>query len=333
MGAHAKFAPSSASRWLLCPYSAVIGASLPNRDSEASLEGTRVHGLIERAILTGTLPDAEPEDVTYGVELVLSYTEQLAAFGDVHAEHKLVLSDDVWGTADVFQANPDVTTILDYKNGGFDVQAVSNKQLLTYAAGALEQHGPSKHYRLVIIQPNSRTAGDVPDVKQALVTLEQVEVHRELVLEAVKRGLGGEDPQSGRHCRYCDAFGNCEATQQMLPFISTAIKLMPHEVPDAMAVKMLRVLRGMGDFKKNLEDDLMKRFAAGAQVPDATVGTTSTHRKWQDERLAATMLMEKFGMVGVDPVSPATAEKMGAAGKNIAAQLAFKPPGRPTLKY
>lgn len=335
MGFHATFAPSSAATWLACPASAVIAASLPNTDSEASIEGTRVHKLIEDFIRAGGHPSAFPhqeeEHVTYAIELVHDYARQLG--GPVQVEHRLKLSEDVWGTCDLFQSTAYCTTIGDYKNGAMDVQAAGNKQLLTYAAAAMEQHGPSKFYRLAIFQPNSRTAGDAPDVKQWVATMEQVEQHREAVFDAVKRGLSGEDPIPGRHCRYCNAFGNCKSTQQMLPFIMTAIKMMPHEVPDNMAVKMLRVLRGMDDFRKNLEADLMKRFAAGAQIPEATVGTTSTHRKWQDERLAAAKLVEAFGMAGVDPVSPATAEKMGSAGKELVHQLAFKPPGRATLKY
>ena len=333
MSAHAKFAPSSAARWLCCPASALLSAQLPNPDSEASKEGTRVHALIEAAIQGSPKHAAEPEEVAYGVELVLSFVEKLGGRKTVMAEQQVRISDDVWGTCDILQPHHYVTTVGDYKNGAMDVQADRNKQLLTYAAGALEEHGPSKFYRLVIIQPNSRTAGDMPDVKQSIATLAEVEEHRELVLQAVERGLGGEAPIPGRHCRYCSAFGNCPATQEMLPFLMTAVTFLPTEVPDDTAVRMLRVLRGLEDFRKNLERDVMKRFAAGVQVPDASVGVTSTHRKWQDERLAVAQLMEAYGLSGVDPVSPVTAEKMGAAGKAIASQLAFKPPGSAKLVY
>jgi Protein of unknown function (DUF2800) len=333
MGQHANFAPSSAARWLECPFSAVIGATLPNRDSPESREGTRVHSLIETAIFGAPIPEEESEEVAYGIELVLDFVNKLGGPKTIMAEHQVRLSDDVWGTCDVLQPRPDITTVVDYKNGAMDVAADQNKQLLTYDACSLEQHGPSKFYRNVIIQPNSRTAGDMPDVKQSIVTLEQVEQHRELVLKAVDRGLGGEGPIAGRHCRYCSAFGNCPATQELLPTIMTAVKFLPSHVPSEQAVRILRVLRGLDDFRKNLEKDVMSRFAAGQQVPDATLGTTSTHRKWSDERTVVTKLMEAYGLSGVDPVSPAMAEKMGPQGKAIAAQLAFKPPGQAKLIY
>lgn len=331
MGSHASFAPSSAARWLLCPASAILSASLPNPESEASAEGTRVHKLIEEAIGGTPVPSHENETVTYGIELVLDFVRKLG--GNVLPEQKVVLSDDVWGTVDVLQPLPGVTTILDYKNGAMDVQAAGNAQLMTYAAGALEQHGPSKHYRLVIVQPNSRTAGDMPDVKQSIVALEDVEAHRDRVLEAVRRGLGGEAPHPGRHCRYCPAFGNCDATRETVGRILAAVRFHPSEIPDRLAGDILRTLRGLDDFRKGLEKDVMKRFAGGATIEGVNIGTTSAHRKWSDERMAVTELMQLYGVNGVDPVTPATAEKMGQAGKELAGRLAFKPPGNPSLKY
>jgi len=333
MSDHAKFAPSSASRWLECPYSAIASATLPNSDSDASREGTRVHALIESALLGNPKHDGEPEEVLFGIDLVLDFVKKLRGPEYVKAETRVTLSSDIWGTVDVLQTSPVIATILDYKNGAMDISAYQNKQLLTYAAAVLEQYGPSKHYRLVIVQPNSRTSGDQSDVKQWIATLEEVEAHRELVLEAVKRGLGGEGPKPGSHCRYCSAFGVCGATQEMLPFIMTAVTMTPGEVPNEAAVRMLRVLRGLEDFRKNLEKDIMKRFASGAQVPDASVGVTSTHRKWSDERLAVAELMGAFGVNGVDAVSPATAEKMGSRGKELVQQLAYKPGGQAKLVY
>jgi hypothetical protein len=195
MSAHASFAPSSAARWLECPASALLGATLPRSDSEASLEGTRIHALIESAIGGNPVHQEEPEDVAYGIELVLDYVRQLGGPESVMAERRVVISDEVWGTVDILQPHHYVTTIGDYKNGQMDVEADRNKQLLTYAVGALEEFGPSKFYRLVIVQPNSRTAGDKPDVKQSIATLEEVEQHREAV-DRHARG-GGAAPREG----------------------------------------------------------------------------------------------------------------------------------------
>ena len=165
MSAHASFAPSSAARWLECPASVGIAAHLPNYDSDESKEGTRVHKLIETVLgAGGVTPAEEGEGVAYAIELMADYVRQLGGPNNVMLEKRLVYTNRVWGTADVFQPRPDVTTIVDYKNGAMDVRADRNKQLMTYAVGALEQHGPSQHYRLVIVQPNRRTAGEQDDV-------------------------------------------------------------------------------------------------------------------------------------------------------------------------
>ena len=333
MGAHAVWAPSSAARWLNCPASVAISATLPNYDSDESKEGTRVHTLIENAIKGAPIPSEEGEDTAYAMQLLLDYVRQIGGIEAVKTEHRLILNDEVWGTADVFQPTPYVTTLIDYKNGAMDIQADRNMQMMTYACGALEQHGPSKFYRLVIVQPNSRTAGDVPEIKQSLVPLADVEEHRERIMAAVARGKAGEPPIPGRHCRYCPAFGNCPATQEMVAFLMRVITLAPQEVPNHVAVRLLRVLRGLEDFRKGLEKDLMKRFAIGQQVPEASIGTTNTHRKWKDDMLAVNELFAAYGRAGVDPVSPATAEKMGDQGKAIVARLAYKPTGVAALKY
>lgn len=334
MGAHAKFAPSSAARWLECPASAILSASVSEESGDEAVEGQRVHTIVENAIrLNAPIPAEEPEDVTFAVELVLDYVEKLGGRQTVQAETRVKMSDDVWGTTDILQLHPYVTTIGDYKNGALDVEAYLNKQLLTYSAAVMEEHGPSKFYRLAVFQPNSRTAGYQPEVKQWIATLEEVEAHREKVLEAVQRGLGGEGPRPGSHCRYCKAFGRCSATQEILPFLTHAITMAPSEVHPNAALRLLQVLRGLGDFKKNLEKDLVKRIAVGMTVPGMRVEPSATHRKWVDERLAVQRLVTAYGWSGVDPVSPATAEKMGDQGKDIVRQLAFKPPGGGVLKY
>jgi len=331
MGAHAKFAPSSAARWLECPHSAILSATVPNESGDEAVEGQRVHTLVENAVKhSAPIPVNEPDDVAYAVELVLDYVRQL---GPVETEIRVTLNDDVWGTADLRQLRPDVTTLGDYKNGALDVPVFQNAQMMTYAAASMEERGPSKYYRLVVFQPNSRTAGYQEPVKQWIATLEEVEIHREKVLAAVQRGLAGEGPRPGPHCRYCHAFGHCTATQEVLPLLAGAITMSPSEVHPNAALRILQVLRGLGDFKKSLEKDLMKRIATGAAIPGVRVEPASTHRKWADDRMAVAQLMSVYGLAGVDPVSPAQAERMGDYGKEVVRTLAFKPPGSGTLKY
>jgi hypothetical protein len=50
-GAHLTFGGSAAHRWLACPGSVVLCATLPpQRESEAMAEGTRAHALLEHCL-------------------------------------------------------------------------------------------------------------------------------------------------------------------------------------------------------------------------------------------------------------------------------------------
>lgn len=338
MTAHAVFAPSSAHRWLECPASAVLAADEPNRRSEAADEGTRVHKLVERAMRGEGMPAADDPGL-YAVNLSLDYVRQLGP-GSLFAEHRVTYNDDVWGTCDLAHVTPDETivTLVDYKNGAYDVPVKNNKQMLSYGACKRRTYPMAQWYRFVIIQPNSKSAGDVEPVKQDVVSAAEVEAHAERIEDAVHRAKAGEAPRPGAHCRWCPAFGKCPATQSLLGFITEAVKFPADQVPDATMVRLLQVLKGFEDYRKLVDAELTKRMLAGRQVPGATLDTTVTRRAWKDDTLAAQALYQHYGAAGIRPVSPADADKLGAHGKALAkvgavGSLAYKPPGQPKAKY
>jgi hypothetical protein len=331
--AHARYAPSSAARWLACPASAELSAGLPERSSSAADEGTRVHALIERAVETRALDHVSEDDASYGcVALVLDYVELLGR-GTAFTEKKLRVSDDVWGTADVIHISDAAVTVVDYKNGAYDVGVVDNKQLLTYAAGVVAEGAAPDWFRLVVIQPNSRNAGEVEPVKQWVIPVNVVMEHDRAVREAVTRGKAGEPPQPGKHCRWCPAFGECSATKGALALIENAIQMAPDSIPDEAIANVARVLRGLGDFHKLVEVEIMRRLAEGRAVAGASIEKGRAFRRWRDETLAKKELHRAFGMDGLAPLSPTQAEGLGKEGREIAAMLSIKPPGKPRAAY
>lgn len=347
MTAHAKYSPSSMARILECPHSAVLGATVPNRSSDEADEGTRVHGLLEEAIKTGTLP---PEDDPgfNGVAVTMEFVEKLGG-GVTQSEHRVGIVElpMVWGTADLFHDPIDalgandlyVYTVGDYKNGAYDVEALGNAQMLTYAGAVLSEMRARRAnrlpdwWRLVIFQPNSASNGDAEPVKQWLVSTADVEAHVAKVADAVARGEAGEGPKPGPHCRWCSAFGHCAATRDTLPLLLESVRMLPEAVPDEALVSILRVLRGLGDFKKLLDAELLKRLSTGRTVASAKLSMTNTHRAWKDDLLVAKTLYETYGTLGVKAVTPAQAEKLGPVGKDLVARLAKKPPGIPKAEY
>jgi hypothetical protein len=342
MSAHAIYAPSAMARILACPPSAVLSQGLPERPSgAASVEGTRVHSVIQTALTTGADPapqpvapwlkqDNMPDHMV--VQHVRDYVRQLGP-GSVLVEHKVFLSNNVWGTLDLGHLH-DIITVFDYKNGGYDVEAKDNKQLLTYAATFLDSHPNVQWFRLVIFQPNSWAAGSNPNnengFKQHLHTRAEVEAHREAVRAAT---LYTGPPKPGPHCRWCDAIPACPAMSQDAYFMMASISRDPTTLSPQELLRMLRIIRSVGDMKDTLEGYLTNALKAGAKVDGAELGSKRKWTAWNDERHAATHLWQAYGPKGVKPISPSAAKKLGTAGAQYAAMASHKPPAEDTVKY
>jgi hypothetical protein len=352
MSDHAVFNFSASARGLECPASWLIAADMPVKDisGEAASEGTKVHKTIEYHIKHGIPSSAVKEDHGYAeaLELFLGFIEQLGptrpnmeAYRSP-SEMKVGFQerDDAYGTLDYahIPANTDhIWTIVDYKNGAWPVAAYDNKQMLSYAAALVDtinlghtvQFKP-RWFRLVIVQPNSFEDSATP-IKQWMAPLEYVTEHKTKMLAAIERAH--QDPIPGPHCRWCPAFGNCSATQELLPFLTEAIKLPPYSMPDEAIVRILQILRGLDDFKKGLDKELTTRLGAGKSIKGASITLTSPHRKWADPLQAAQQLFAAYQTLGIEPVSPAAAERLGETGKIIAKSLSTKPTGQPKAEY
>jgi hypothetical protein len=339
--AHADFPPSGAHRWLdKCPASARIAKTAPKQpDSPESIEGTRMHDVIHRALTRGEYPN-EPEDAR-AVSLIEDFIDKLGEGVELFEERVDMIAGIVWGRLDYAHGAARVATLVDYKNGAWDVNATygdgeHNEQLLSYADGVRMQMGDDKFdwYRLVIVQPNSRTQGETAPIKQVVVPANTVRAHHQRIVAAVERSKH-EAPRPGPHCRYCPAFGTCTASLDIFSLVTNSLAMPVNQIPNDAIVAVLRVLRGLADYKKVLDAELAKRMLVPGREPPKGVqmGMTASHRKWKDEFLATKLLWEAYGALGVKPLSPAQAEQLGPQGVEVVAAMAFQPPGRMTPKY
>ena len=150
--AHALLSPSAAARWLKCPASVAMTASMPEETRPYALEGSIAHAVAE-SILTGE-PYKAPEgaegmtpDVGALAEEVKSYTDYVLQAADGAAafavEHHLDcswLAPECFGTSDAVIVQEGTLEIVDLKTGrGVWVKAVGNLQLLIYARAAAEE--------------------------------------------------------------------------------------------------------------------------------------------------------------------------------------------------
>ena len=338
-GEHAVVPPSGMKRFLACQYSVFPRGDEGLPTNEAAEEGTRVHALVPDALLNGIEPPKD--DAAYEqVLLIMDYVDSLGP-GILRTEERTYLMENVWGTVDISHLQPPVLTIVDYKNGKWDVPVFElaagvkrgNEQLMSYAAGELERlRWPPeiKWVRLCIIQPNGIFGRPVKD---EIFPVSAVREHLERVRVAVAN-MPFAKPNPGPHCRYCPRFGPCEATQAVLPTLAHSLALPPSQIPDDALVRVARTMRGIVDFHKMIDKELTLRMLSGKSFgDDAVLKSERKFRAWKDDGTATRILYEKYGPKGVKPVSPAAAEKLGADGKELAKTLAHSPPGDLKASY
>jgi hypothetical protein len=216
--------------------------------------------------------------------------------------------------------------VLDLKNGKWDVDAYHNKQMLTYGAGLLARNG-ADWWRFVIFQPNGL---DETPFKQWVAHRSEVEAHRQRVLRAIE---DRSPPRPGPWCRWCNAFQQCPAMANDANFVVGAMSRAPETLTTEELVRLLRLIRALGDVKPVYEDALTTHLKMGRTADGAKLKPGRAWRAWNDAQQAATVLHQHYGPKGIKPVSPAQAEKLGLAGKQYAALGAHKPPGELKASY
>lgn len=322
---HAIFAPSSSATWLECSFSAlnaVPDEPKPVSTKAAADEGTRVHSLLENAITAMEFPE-EGDTAADAIALGMDFIRQLEP-GTMQAELKVTLVKD-WcdGTTDLFNKAPRIATVLDLKNGKWDVDAYHNKQMLTYGSALLDECD-AEWWRFVIFQPNGL---EEKPFKQWVAHRSEVEAHKIRVLRAI---ADRSAPKPGPHCRWCKAFQTCPAMSTDAGFVMGAMARRPEDLTPEELVRLLRIIRALGDVKAVYDDVLTAKLKMGYHAPGAVLKPGRAFRAWNDATQAAKVLYEVYGEKGVKPISPAQAEKLGLEGKKYAAVGAHKPEG--TLK-
>ena len=309
---HDVFNASSTATWIECSYSALHAVPDPPRKEStqaAADAGTEQHTIME----AGEIPDVE------------AFLAQLEP-GVLEREVRVRLTDVCGGTIDIRNLNSAVFTVLDGKFGKWDVDAFHNMQLMTYSAASLKDTG-AEWFRFVIFQPNGL---DDEPWKQWVHHRSEIERHRDRVLRAV---ADRSAPRPGPWCRWCKAFQVCPAMSTDAGFVMGAMSRRLEDLTPDELVRLLRLIRALGDVKDVYEDALTTKLKLGYQAPGASLKPSRSFRAWNDPTQAAEFLHQQFGPKGVKPVSPAQAEKLGPAGKQYATVGAHKPEGQLKAVY
>jgi hypothetical protein len=187
-GVHSRFGGSSADRWLSCPGSTALIATVPPRpDSAYAAEGTAAHELARLCLVKDQHPTLYLGETLEGFVVTQEMCDAVVVYlnavdtekartktAELYVEQGFVLQidsaadDEVFGTNDAMVYHPSEgrLVVFDYKHGvGVSVSAEDNAQLKFYAAGAVFSKPEWKLSELIlcIVQPRARSLALLPD--------------------------------------------------------------------------------------------------------------------------------------------------------------------------
>jgi hypothetical protein len=346
MSAHAKYAPSSAYRWVKCPGSVALAATLPApKPTVYAMEGTIAHWCAERFLTEKkrfpkigkkiTQKDLKIDDIEeYEFEVTKDFLEsvhfycrhiqklrQKVKIGDIFAiESKVKLNDQLYGTADClfYQHKSKTLRVIDYKHGsGIAVEARNNMQLAIYALAAIKKLKiKPKHLKLTIVQPRAFHPDETKIRTWKVETKKVYKKWRKGFLKAIERCENETDTYiSGDHCKFCDAISICPQVEK------EAFELAQADFDEISAIDPEKVRRIMDsaqrikDYLRQVEIHALNMLQIGQEVPGYKLVKRKSHRKWTDEKKVIKWLkrngyMDDYIFKSRELLSPAQIEKL-----------------------
>lgn len=362
---HAPLGPSSAARWLTCPASIQLCASVPDEGNEAAKRGTVCHAHLAARLGT-PVPFTEPglpevsegltaedmrlsEDESGWVDTAELYVRRRLAEGcklvgselRVPAGQAFGYSDVIWGTADVVLKSPGAAgevEVIDAKFGFEEVDVEKNPQLLLYALGVSAQYaGLARPFRLTIVQPQNTepVRSWCLDEVQLYAWREEQQANVDRAVKALSLGSELYVP-SEKACRWCRGASECPALREQVHQAAEA--LFKVEV-GSISPTDLGLLLDKADMVeraiKQVRTYALKALALGQDVPGWKRVRSKKHRKWLDPKTAEKTLSvlgpkSKY-MTKPELMSPAQVEKSMSLPKRTLDSLAPQPEGDPVL--
>lgn len=347
---HSTLGASSAKRWLNCPGSVALCATVPAKpDTIYSREGSCAHAIAEDCLKRGqhaltwnSKTHPEFPEVKINFEMlrhVETYCNYVRGFTGANCETRVEsgfwLADidaDLFGTNDaiVFNHGTGALHVFDYKHGaGVKVLAEENPQLMYYGLGALLEFGTAvKTITLHVVQP--RCGNGAPEdwtcTPADLLAFAKV-------LEAGAAATRRADAPlcAGEWCQFCPAAASCpklyEEAQRVASedFADTGEAPAPATLSTAELGARLAKADLLKAWIKAIEAHAYAEALAGRLPDGRKLIATSGRRAWNDGELAMRQALRSFDGIGESdlferkPISPAQFEKL--IGKKQAADF------------
>ena len=334
--AHAAWSASASERLWACPGSLILNAGQDDKESEAAAWGTAAHEVGEYALRN---PDQECSDyphptvktkrhtITVDDEVVecaqtyVDYVRSRMAGKTLLVEQKFSLAAinppmEAGGTGDAVLLDHDAghIEIVDLKGGrGIVVEAEGNKQLRTYALGAiLANPGPWKQVTVTIVQPRAphpdgRIRSEtfhVADLIEWTVDLLDAMLLSAEAADLHSRFGGDWQPadwsrvylKAGTHCTFCKAAATCpalasraldEAKVHFQPEGAVSTPPDPASLTIPQIVRVLDAADMIGNWLNAVRAYAQEQAEMGVEMTDGDSTYVLTPkratRKWKDE--------------------------------------------------
>lgn len=368
---HALLSASSSQKWLHCPPSARLEASLPDNASEAAAAGTLAHAIgelklrklfVEKGMSSRTYNSRMKKltkDPLYdpgmerSTDAYVDYIKEIA-YG-FHAEPMIALEQQVdysawapegFGTSDCILIQGTDLHIADYKNGkGVPVSAYDNPQMKLYALGALAAYGllyPVTDITLHIVQPNLNNFSSWSLTKDELMAWgESIRPAAQLAFEGKGDFCQGEWCDKG----FCRAAALCrKRMEENMSLMDTAADpvsgkpVLPPLITDEDVGRILKKAVFLASWVKKLEKYTFDAILSGKAIPGWKLVEGRSNRVITDPGKAAAALT-KAGYEEPLIYKPRELLAIGELEKLIGADdfkacvdpAITKPPGKPTL--
>jgi len=273
-----------------CPGSYRLESLMPYEPAgEAAAIGTAIHELSEIILRGGAIPTGTDPDH-------LSMAQGYANFVNTLVENprkKLIevnldeglksLHPALGGTADAVLVDGNHLHILDLKTGRVPVDATDNKQLLTYALGAMRQlKAPSTiECTMHIFQPRVGHS-------KWTVSGNRLELHGRRLKEAAELALTGDAPTnpSPDACRYCKAKTICPSMREKVQEVARSDFLADTTVTP----EMLDDAALVAAWADAVQSAAKAQITDGKAIDGWTMRAGRKTKFWKDEAL----VMEAF---------------------------------------
>ena len=326
--AHARLSASRTDRFMQCPGSYRLESLMPYEPAgEAAAIGTAIHELSEIILRGGAIPTGTDPDHLSMAQGYANFVNTLVEnprkkMIEVNLDEGLQsLHPALGGTADAVLVDGNHLHVIDLKTGRVAVEAQDNKQLLTYALGAMRQlKAPDTiECTMHIYQPRVGHS-------KWTVSGNYLNLHGKRLVEAAELALSGDAPTnpSPDACRYCKAKTICPSMREKVQETARSDFLADTTVTP----EMLDDAALVAAWADAVQSAAKEQLANGKSIQGWTMRVGRKTKFWKDEALVQEAFKDL--LIAWELKSPSAVLKLGVevsedlVGEKVAAPSLVK---------